>query len=75
MIKNEGHQTCKEVSRLVEETGSDITHVSFFEFVVHPIHTVNTHILESVDDGRYVKAHVAKAVDKDFAIATVSADY
>lgn len=59
------------VSWLAEETGSDVTHVCFFQLVIIAVHGVDTDVLEGGDDPRNVEAHAAETINEILVVALI----
>lgn len=68
-----GKETCDNTisSCLAEQTGSDVTHVGFFQLVVFTAHPIDTNILESGDDGFDIETHGDESVDELLVVAFV----
>ena len=56
-----------------KESGSDITHVCFFQFVVLTVHLVDPDVFECGYDGGYVETHGYESIDQILVITVISA--
>jgi hypothetical protein len=66
------HQARALYSRLTEESGRNVSHVSLLELVVLTIVVVNSDKVKGIHDSIDVKSHADEAIDKVLVVSLVS---